>query len=982
MVQKLETLIPGARQRRSNAKLPWELYMNTILARGPYYVSPAVEVLEYLVQPLVTYSNPLEASKVWAYFASRTLQSEDLTPKYVNEAARCLIRTGIFNSYEKYRLNSALLPIAEAFSNKWLLDSHIAKNFSVTDDTLCFLLKTTSYWNSFKESLCGVELLKVSATLNHSMAVDQLLTQGISVLRRYKGVSAPEHVCALPATHEEDTSRVRQLLEYADSMFLNHTNPKSGLGLIHLTNEADVPQFRYKLVEMLLGCGVSPDLRIRIWPRPSALVYHLSRNRVDLAAILLRLGADPTVPTRNAAYREIDWECQVDIDHNFQTYKGIRPPHNAALYSVDCLQATLENVTSLNLEAPAKNGYTTIQFAVMSGNISAIDLLHDRGANIIARSIDGKLAQHIAVGRGNLATVERLLELGSEMTPDCEGLTPLLLAYQRNNQEIIKCLRAHDVGQHAVVSAGVRSTALAKAGFRATKAENLSSCQELLWQVSTVDIDIPSEGCTALGVAVSSGELEIITWLLQQGANANYPCANGNSIIGSMIGQYCLNPGLQAMLEKYVAAGGSVLTESDCLVATAVDENNEEGLTILLDHIKAHRKLYAEQVGVGSSAVLALAVNRKWQGKTPLLRAANMDNGSVRIDQLLIDNDADLEAKDDDWGCTLLGILAMASATDDDSDIVRALLQAGSNINCRDKDGATPIAEACSRGNPYSIAALMKRGSNVLVRDYQGRNLLHRLLRHSGSDEEGDSNLPALFFKLTLMGVDPCEVDMFGCSALQLGIQSKCMTTFLLNGDIHIHDKRPIPWSLMFFDRYPTDAACLTTAFPLYRRKLTTETFRELLSLKAIGIWNPLCFAASAGQIQIMENILSLGIPIDLEGCPEGSALMAASSAGTLESVIYLVRHGASISFQGQNDFRSAVKLAATAPRVLRWLLVDRFTDQKKLDHCWYDSTSLSAKYRPWSGVQKAEMIISGQWERQPHESSRQYWARLLSMIE
>ncbi|KAK1458788.1 hypothetical protein CCUS01_09042 [Colletotrichum cuscutae] len=1000
LVKKLESLVPNARLCRSNAKLPWECYVATMLAVS-YFRSSSVDVLEYLIQPLVPQSNPSDASKVWEYFASRTLGRKYLTFGHINEAVKCLVRVGIFDAYEKDRSTSALLPIAEACSNEWLVDPSSNEHFLLTDDTLCFLLKATTHWNSFQESLYAVELLKVSSTLNYSMTVDWLLARGIGVHRRCKGVSTMEHICALPAAREDDNSRVRQLLDHADPVCLNHTNPTSGLGLIHISNEKDVPQFRHGIVEMLLGRGVIPDLRISIWPRSSALVYHLSKKHFDLAATLLHQGADPTIPCRSgwtaihaAIARDnvsflsdilkhsdpiwkIDWEGQ----SNTQRYKGIRPLHQAAMSSVDCLLTILEKVVSISLEAPAENGYTAVHFAVVGRKISAVELLHARGANINARSVDGQLALHIAVAQGNLAAVERLLELGSEMTPDCDGMTPLLLAYEYNNQEIIDCLRAHDKGQHGAVSGGVRSTALSRAVLRAVRAGNLSSCQQLLAPLSRVNIDLPeytSGGCTALGAAVSLGKLKIMTWLLQQGANANCPHGKNSSIIGTMISKTCLNPGLQAMLERYTATGGGFMNEPKCLVSTAVKANNAEGLKILLDHLKANRKPHAEQVGASSSDVLALAVNRKWQGKTPLQWAAYKNNASVV--QLLIDNGADLEAKDY-CGCTALLISAQAPGTVDYSAVMRVLLQAGSNISCRDDDGFTPIAEAYFQGNPNTISALGNWTPDLLVRDYRGRNLLHCLLSDRVSDESF-INRTALFIKLTRMGVSPYEADMLGCSALHLSVQYKSMTAFLLNGNIQLRDERPIPWSTLSWHQNSTNSACLTTAFRLYRRKLSTEEFRTLLNLEAHGPQNPLRFAASTGQIQIIDNILSLGSPIDFEGCPEGSALMAASSAGNLESVIYLVRHGASICFQGHKDFRSAVKLAATSPRVLRWLLVDRFTDQKKLDQSCHASTSPSADYKPWSGIQKAEMIISGRWERQPHESSQQYWARLSNMTE
>ncbi|KAK2773909.1 ankyrin repeat protein [Colletotrichum kahawae] len=141
--------------------------------------------------------------------------------------------------------------------------------------------------------------------------------------------------------------------------------------------------------------------------------------------------------------------------------------------------------------------------------------------------------------------------------------------------------------------------------------------------------------------------------------------------------------------------------------------------------------------------------------------------------------------------------------------------------------------------------------------------------------------------------------------------------------------------------------------------------------------WSPLCHAAAIGNIEIMQNLLSMGSHIDFEGCPEGSALMAASHAGILESVIFLTRQGASISFQGCEKHWSAVEASEKSTRISRWLLVDRFTDQFKLKAPPDESNDPTEQFKKWSGIRKAEMTIIGLWERRPSESSRQYWSRL-----
>ncbi|KAK6815723.1 ankyrin repeat-containing domain protein [Apiospora arundinis] len=110
---------------------------------------------------------------------------------------------------------------------------------------------------------------------------------------------------------------------------------------------------------------------------------------------------------------------------------------------------------------------------------------------------------------------------------------------------------------------------------------------------------------------------------------------------------------------------------------------------------------------------------------------------------------------------------------------------------------------------------------------------------------------------------------------------------------------------------------------------------------------------------------------------------MAACEYGRESSVIFLARRGAALTYSSPSGFRSAYLAAQKFADILEWLLIGRFVDQAKLSatpSCpggLEESDIVGGSYA-WSGPRKAELIITETMERQPKESSFEYWVRLM----
>ena len=163
------------------------------------------------------------------------------------------------------------------------------------------------------------------------------------------------------------------------------------------------------------------------------------------------------------------------------------------------------------------------------------------------------------------------------------------------------------------------------------------------------------------------------------------------------------------------------------------------------------------------------------------------------------------------------------------------------------------------------------------------------------------------------------------------------VVTYILNsgldlGGIHndfgsaLHSNWNKPW------RY-TDANILR----LLLRRLGRETSKRLLNFKPKYRHTPLYFAAGAGQLHVAKFMLSWGAEPDIEGGPFGTPLMAAATYGRLEVVKILVWAGAAVCYYSSTSENSvsAHGAAKLFPEIQRWLLVERWTEQRRID--WLD---------------------------------------------
>lgn len=369
-----------------------------------------------------------------------------------------------------------------------------------------------------------------------------------------------------------------------------------------------------------------------------------------------------------------------------------------------------------------------------------------------------------------------------------------------------------------------------------------------------------------------------------------------------------------------------------------------------------------------STNLLSAALNEKdVTGAMPLHIAAAVAENLSAV-ELLLDNGANINAQDHELRTPLSASIHFGKT--DQLKIVTELINKGASIECRNRENYTPLMQASSRSLSHIAQRLLDAKADIHATNHLNCSALHTSAW--GTDCR-------TFATLLHRGLDVHALDSFRCSAFHHAIFQPSFLSMLLNMDIELNEKEPIQW--MRFRQFRL--AALTNFLKLARRKYTKAALRNFVGNSSCNAWSPLCLAASAGFVVMMDNLLGIGADLDSDGCHLGSALMAACEYGRKSSVVFLTRRGAALSYSGPSGFRSAYTISQRFPDILSWLLVDRFVDQAKLSAVPYaadgleDSDQNDASYT-WRGPVKVELVITGAMERQPSESSKEYWIRLM----
>jgi ankyrin repeat protein len=399
---------------------------------------------------------------------------------------------------------------------------------------------------------------------------------------------------------------------------------------------------------------------------------------------------------------------------------------------VQCLLAAGANPHS------GSTSTTALGLAVERGESEIVQMLLPRGVDVNAPvGRDGWTALLAAIKNGHRAVVQLLVTAGANVNAWSRGETPILLAAKCEEREIYQYL-------YPLVNTAIRLCAdrdgeqlLQATGKRRIRAQNrpvekfiematVGNIDEVNRAIEVgIEIDeIGAKGHTALMAAAYHGHRSIVNILLAAGADPNllsdddglgtagmtalmlaagsFFASNRHQIVKLLIaGGADVNQrgagGKTAIFYAALAGSGYV----DCVEAT-IANGADLHLQDDLGHTVLSAVAAAENYGMFNLLMQAGAPTAGLES-IQLIQAAGAGNVE-RVKSLLASNvNLDL-----DRGAAIGNAVAAGH-----TQIVELLIQAGANVNLRDKLGFTPIATAAYAGYGQIVQLLIDAGADT-----------------------------------------------------------------------------------------------------------------------------------------------------------------------------------------------------------------------------------------------------------------------------
>ena len=389
---------------------------------------------------------------------------------------------------------------------------------------------------------------------------------------------------------------------------------------------------------------------------------------------------------------------------------------------IEVLLKAKANVNERNEEIYERNqgSFTALSWAASSGQINAISVLLDHGADAQAINV----AFLNAAAEGRLEALRMLLKRGADKGLGGEALIETASYYppgegerEADMNDVIRFLLKLGVDVNTKGRVG-RRTALLSA---VNEGHGILIVQTLL--NAGADVNAKDEdGWTTLLMEASTKESRapIMQTLLAAGADVNAKCTSCSSFHGWTA---LMMAARDADLKPIV----------DILLARDGDPNltNDEGKTSLL---------IAMNPG-GMDTVHALLdrganVNAKDEnGTTALMEAQKRSHyyhDTVEMSRLLLERHADVNAKDNNDFTALIwaGMYGQAKG-------IGALLDAGADLHARNVNGRTALMLAIREGAIEAVHTLLRKGAKVNDEDANGKTPLN----YAEEDLEGKAQI-------------------------------------------------------------------------------------------------------------------------------------------------------------------------------------------------------------------------------------------------
>ena len=393
--------------------------------------------------------------------------------------------------------------------------------------------------------------------------------------------------------------------------------------------------------------------------------------------------------------------------------------HNNDADLVAKLIAAGANVSTTN-----DYGATPMSEAAVAANVDVLKALLAAGANVESANADGQTALMVVARGGNVAAAELLIARGANVNAreQRKGQTALMWAVAQSQPAVVALLLKHGADAEArsnpteyerQVTAEPRQKNLMSGGFTpllyAARQGCLDCAKALLGAGAGIDRTDP-DGVTPLISALLNGHFDTAKLLLEKGANPNKWDWWGRTPLYLAVDYNTLPHGGRPDHLSLDATTSTAMI--DLLLKTGANPNAQ------LKLFPPYRSLRMDR---GADAILDI-------GTTPLLRAAR--GSDLAAIERLAAKGALLDLPQQSGITPLMAAVGAGASPIDTRGKFRteieslataeALLTAGAGIDVRDNSGRTALHYAAAAGYTDVAKALVDHGADVNAKDVDG----------------------------------------------------------------------------------------------------------------------------------------------------------------------------------------------------------------------------------------------------------------------
>lgn len=729
--------------------------------------------------------------------------------------------------------------------NTGLTPLHLAAQFAYDEDIIQTLIDAGADIHAGNSQ--GITALHLAASSGHENTIKTLMDAGANINAGAKGGVTALHL-ASKAGHKDT---IKLLIAAGADVKQNcHWNVKTTLQFACESGDLAT-------VELILKSGV--DINEKTAEGCTALSDACKAVCHPIVEKLIQEGADPNT-VMDKQMPPLLYACQHGLTDLVKTLmaKGVDP------------------------NVQAENGMSPLHYACQSGHREIVRLLLNKNPLLGLRKKDeGNTPLHLAAKNGHADILIQLMKAGADV--NCQShwtRTPIELAAREGHKACFELLY-----NNPKTIPGITYPSQ-KGFYMACQLGHKEIAEKCLEAKSDININEKIDGNTALEIASQEGHLEVVRWLIKNGANPK----NENTsplILAAEGGHFDV---VKLLIDSGVEVSLKTGHETTAIYC-AVKNGHTEVVKFLLDkgaNPNLHDKDYKSPLqaacmnGYTEIAHMLIENGAKLAHQykycdTPLQLAAN--RGHYEIVDDLLTHGASVNDKNIFAGKSAL-YLALNSGH---SRIVERLITAGADVNEK-------LEYACQHNLKQTIISLATHGIDLNQKFSDGTSLIDYVFKNNLINELG---------MLIEKGLD-IEQRMNGENLTLLSYAAKHgfdeMVTLLIEkgANVNYTNKGLKGWTALHY-------ACQKGHLNIVQQLLNANAELHAQTIDPFASpnqkeYSPLHIAAKYNQAKILEALLTRGATVNQTTYDDETALSLACTSGDLEVIKHLLKAKAECS--------------------------------------------------------------------------------------